>query len=365
MSSVKEHSDEPVRPQVTPGNAMEVGHTRPVTRRLWKSSRHLIPVIALLVAILIVFSATTPYFLTWSNLQILLTSNTALFVVAVGMTAVMISGAVDLSVGALVAFFSIFFAKLLEVHVPGGLALIITILAGAVVGGVVNGLLIGRLRLSFLLVTLASLTAFTGFVNLWSNTESIPVASSITNNIAFGSILGINTSILIMVVVFVVALFVQTRTYFGRDIYAVGGNRVAARLAGISSTKTTVSVFAISGAAAALAAVVDIGRSSAASPTVDNSVPLQAIACVLLGGAAISGGSGGVGGTTLGVLFLATLGNGLSLTTLSSYWQGVVTGVILVGAVLLNRLSEGSLTQVLRRRRRDVASTTESPSLSP
>jgi ribose/xylose/arabinose/galactoside ABC-type transport system permease subunit len=290
---------------------------------LWKSSRHLIPVTVLLVAIVIMFSVSTPYFLTRSNLIILLTSNTALWVVAIGMTAVMVSGAVDLSVGALVAFLSILFAKLLGVHVPGVLALLVTVVAGALIGGLVNGLLIGRLRLSFLLVTLASLTAFTGFVNLWSDTKSIPVNSSVTDRIAFGDILGVNTSILIMVVVFVVALF----------------------------------VFAISGGAAALAAIVEIGRTSAASPTVDNSLPLQAIACVLLGGAAISGGSGGVGGTALGALFLSTLGNGLSLTSLSSYWQGVVTGVILVGAVLLNRLSEGSLPKFLRRRRHDLAST--------
>jgi ribose transport system permease protein len=357
VSSVKEHRANPDEEQAAPEEAREVGRYAPVARRLWKSSRHLIPVTVLLVAIVIMFSVSTPYFLTRSNLIILLTSNTALWVVAIGMTAVMVSGAVDLSVGALVAFLSILFAKLLGVHVPGVLALLVTVVAGALIGGLVNGLLIGRLRLSFLLVTLASLTAFTGFVNLWSDTKSIPVNSSVTDRIAFGDILGVNTSILIMVVVFVVALFVQTRTYFGRDVYAVGGNRVAARLAGINSTKATISVFAISGGAAALAAIVEIGRTSAASPTVDNSLPLQAIACVLLGGAAISGGSGGVGGTALGALFLSTLGNGLSLTSLSSYWQGVVTGVILVGAVLLNRLSEGSLPKFLRRRRHDLAST--------
>jgi len=325
-------------------------------RRLWKSSRHLVPVITLLVVIVVIFSATTPYFFTTSNLIILLTSNTALWVVAIGMTAVMVSGAVDLSTGALVAFLAILFARLLDAHLPGIAALVLTVLGGAAIGGLVNGLLIGRLHLSFLLVTLASLTAFTGFVNLWSNTQSIPVASAVTDNIAFGHLLGMNTSILIMVAALVVALFVQTRTYFGRDIYAVGGNPVAARLAGISGARTTVAVFAISGGAAALAAVVEIGRSSAASPTVDNSLPLQAIACVLLGGASIAGGSGGVGGTALGVLFLATLGNGLSLSDLSSYWQGVVTGVILVGAVLLNRVSDGGLERSLAFLRRGTAS---------
>ncbi|MCL3818285.1 ABC transporter permease [Aeromicrobium wangtongii] len=322
-----------------------------VVERLWKSCRHLIPVIALLVTIIVIFAATNPYFLTTNNLTILLTSNTALWVIAIGMTAVMISGAVDLSLGAIVAFLAILFAKLIEAGTPGGVAVAVTVVAGAVIGGAVNGLLIGRLKLSFLLVTMASLTAFTGFVNLWSDTKSISVSSPVTESIAFGSVAGVNTSIVIMAAVLIVALYVQTRTYFGRDVYAVGGNPVAARLAGISATRTTVAVFAISGAAAAAAAIVGIGRSSAASPTVDNALPLQAIACVLLGGASIAGGSGGVGGTILGVLFLSTLGNGLSLSGISSHWQGVVTGVILVGAVLLNRFSEGGLAQLRGRRR--------------
>ncbi len=355
MSSTAQHSAEPGQGQAVPPGMTTAAARARAARRLWKSTRHLTPVIVLLVLIVVVFSTTTPHFFTRSNLVILLTSTTTLWVVAIGMTAVMISGAVDLSTGALVAFLSILFAKLLDTHMPGVLALLVTIAAGAAIGGTVNGLLIGRLHLSFLLVTLASLTGLTGFVNLWSGTKSIPVFSSVTDRIAFGDTLGINTSILIMVVALVVALFVQTRTYFGRDIYAVGGNPVAASLAGISRTRTTVAVFAISGAAAAIAAVVSVGRSSAASPTVDNTLPLQAIACVLLGGASISGGSGGVGGTALGVLFLSTLGNGLSLSGISSYWQAVVTAVILVGAVLLNRVSHGGLPRPFKRRRGSAA----------
>jgi ribose transport system permease protein len=355
MSSTMQPSAKPGDGRAAPQETATTARAR-AARRLWKSTRHLTPVFAMLVVLVVIFSATSPYFFTSSNLVILLTSNTALWVVAIGMTAVMVSGAVDLSTGALVAFLSILFAKLLDAHMPGIVALFLTVLAGAAIGGLVNGLLIGRLHLSFLLVTLASLTAFTGLVNLWSDTKSIPVGSSVTDKIAFGNILGMNTSILIMVVVLVVALFVQARTYFGRDIYAVGGNPVAARLAGISGARTTMAVFAISGSAAAMAAVVGIGRSSAASPTVDNSLPLQAIACVLLGGASISGGSGGVGGTALGVLFLATLGNGLSLSGISSYWQGIVTGVILVGAVLLNRVSDGGLARPFAFRRRGTGS---------
>jgi ribose transport system permease protein len=217
-----------------------------------------------------------------------------------------------------------------------------------VLGGGVNGVLVGRMGLSFLLVTLASLTAFTGLVNLWSDTMAIPVQTPITDAIAFGNFLGVNISIWIMGVTFVLAQLLQNRTYFGRDVYAVGGNRQAARLAGIKTERTIIFVFALIGVAAALAAVIGIGRSGAASPTIDNNVPLEAIAAVLLGGTRISGGSGGVGGTALGVLFLATLGNGLSLSDISSNWQQIVTGVILVSAVLFNSMgANGGLKGML------------------
>jgi ribose transport system permease protein len=295
-------------------------------------------VLALLILTFTVFAITNPVFLSRGNLQLLLTSNAQLWVVAMGMTFVMLAGAVDLSVGAIMAFLAIMFGMLLNAGVSGGVALAVTIAAGALLGGGVNGVLIGRLGLSFLLVTLASLTAFTGLVNLWSDTMAIPIQASVTDSIAFGNFLGVNISLWIMGVTFVLAQLLQNRTYYGRDVYAVGGNRQAARLAGINTERTIAFVFALSGTASALAAVIGIGRSGAASPTVDNNVPLEAIAAVLLGGTRINGGSGGVGGTALGVLFLATLGNGLSLSDISSYWQQIVTGVILVSAVLLNRL---------------------------
>ena len=316
--------------------------------RMWQAGRHLLPVLTLLVLIFTVFAISNPVFLSGGNLQLLLTSNAQLWVVAMGMTFVMLAGAVDLSIGAIMAFLAIMFGTLLNAGVSGGLALPITIAAGALLGGGVNGVLIGRLGLSFLLVTLASLTAFTGLVNLWSDTMAIPVQASITDSVAFGDFLGVNISLWIMGVTFILAQLLQSRTYFGRDVYAVGGNRQAARLAGINTERTIVFVFALTGFAAALAAIIGIGRSGAASPTIDNNVPLEAIAAVLLGGTRINGGSGGVGGTALGVLFLATLGNGLSLSDISSYWQQIVTGVILVSAVLFNRLSaDGGLKRWL------------------
>jgi len=332
--------------------------------RVWRSGRHLVPVLTLVLVVFMIFAVTNPVFLSSGNLQLLLTSNAQLWVIAIGMTFVMVAGNVDLSVGALVAFLAVLFGKLLDAGVSGGVALTITLVVGALIGGLVNGVLIGRLGLSFLLVTLASLTLFTGLVNLWSDTMAIPVQSPITDFIAFGNFLGVNVSLWIMAGTFIVAQLIQSRTYFGRDVYAVGGNRQAARLAGINTERTIVLVFALTGLAAAVAAVIGIGRTGAASPTIDNNVPLEAIAAVLLGGSSIAGGSGGVGGTALGVLFLATLANGLSLSQISSFWQQVVTGVILVSAVLFNRMgADGSLKRWLghlRGRHADAGATSNS-----
>jgi ribose transport system permease protein len=147
----------------------------------------------------------------------------------------------------------------------------------------------------------------------------------------------------IMTAAFLVFLYVQTRTYFGRDIYAVGGGMTAARLSGIRTSRTQVTVWAVAGAMAALAGIVAVGRIGAASPLPDNTLPLNAIAAILLGGSALTGGVGGVGGTALGVLFIGVLQNGLSLSGIPTYWQQIVTGIILVVAVLGDRLQGSRL----------------------
>jgi ribose/xylose/arabinose/galactoside ABC-type transport system permease subunit len=145
-------------------------------------------------------------------------------------------------------------------------------------------------------------------------------------------------------------LYVQSRTYFGRDVYACGGNVTAARLSGISVARTTIAVYAIAGACAALGGIVAVGRTGAATPQVDTSLALQAIAAVLLGGTSLAGGAGGVGGTVLGVLFIGTLQNGLSIAGVQSFWQQILTGIVLIAAVLGDRIGLSQMRAAWRRR---------------
>jgi ribose transport system permease protein len=305
--------------------------------RAWRATARFRPVLVLVVAMFIFFTITQGVFATDQNLKNMLADSAILWVIAMGMTFVLISGGFDLSVGATTTLVGIFMVKVLALGVPGGVTLVLMVLFGALVGAVVNGFPIGRMNLSVFVVTLASMIALTGVVELWSGGNSTYVTAPIASMIGVDSLLGLPVPIWIMGVVFVLGLYMQHFTFFGRDIYAVGGSPIASRLSGIRVPRTLIMVYALMGACAGLAGAIAVGRVGAATPTVEGSLALQAIAAVLLGGTALTGGAGGVGGTAIGVLFIAILQNGLGLAGVSSDWQNVVTGVILVLAVTSDR----------------------------
>ena len=319
-----------------------------VTVAAWRGTRLFRPILVVTILLFIGLTATQSAFFTWLNIQNLLTGVSALWIISLGMTFVLITAGADLSVSAISALTGIFLAKIISGGVPGWPAVAITLIFGSVLGAVINGGLIGRFRLSFFVVTLASMTALTGAVNIWSGTLSFTVNSPVAMQIGVNSVLGLPAPIWIMIVAFVVSLWIQRWTYFGRDVYAVGGSITAARLSGIRTTRTLVITYGISGFCATIAGIITAGRIGVAAPNVDPNLPLQAIAAVLLGGTSLTGGSGGVGGTILGVVFLGMLQNGLSIAGVPSFWQQVVTGVILVLAVLGDRL--GLIGDRLRRR---------------
>jgi ribose transport system permease protein len=299
-------------------------------------------VLVVLVALFIYLSVSQANFLTRLNVEDLLTGASLLWLVSLGMTLVVITAGIDLSVGSMLALTGIFLAKMLNLGVPSLVTVFLCIAFGAFVGGALNGFLIGRVGLSFFVVTLASMIGLTGVVNLWSNGQTFTISSRVVADIGVGSLAGIPAPIWIMVGSFAVALYVQRSTAFGRNIYAVGGNLDAARLSGIRVPRTIIAVYAISGACAAVAGVIECGRLGAASPAVGTNIALSAAAAVLLGGTSFSGGVGGVGGTAVGVLFIGTVQNGLSIAAVSGFWQEVVTGVILVVAVLVDKLRQNA-----------------------
>jgi ribose transport system permease protein len=304
-------------------------------------------VLVLLVALFVTFTVTQDRFATSANIEALLTSAAILWVVSIGLTFVMLAGGFDLSVGSMLALSSIAVGAFVnDFGLPVALAIVLTLAFGAILGGGLNGVLVGRFGLSFLVVTLGTLILFRGFVNLWSETKTEQVLSSLLDSLAFDQFLAVPIPVWIMVLTFLVALYVQRSTYFGRDVYAVGGNPDAARLSGIKVSRTIIAVYAISGMLAAFGGVLQTARIGAASPQVGEAILFDAAAAVLLGGTSFAGGIGGVSGTAVGVLFLATLQNGLSVSGVESYWQQIITGAILLVAILLDRIQREGLISI-------------------
>jgi ribose transport system permease protein len=325
--------------------------TGPAARRAWTaaSTQRFMAVLMLLVALFVFFSLTQDRFFTSGNIDALLTSASILWVVSIGLTFVMIAGGFDLSLGSMLALTGIALgASVNDLSLPVGLAILLTLGLGTALGGGINGFLIGRIGLSFLVVTLGTLILFQGALNLWSDTRTEQVISPFLDSLAFDDLLGIPVPVWIMAGVFLVALYVQRSTYFGRDMYAVGGSPEAARLSGIKVARTIIAVYAIAGLLAALGGVIQVARIGAASPLVGEALIFDAAAAVLLGGTSFAGGVGGVGGTAIGVLFLATLQNGLSVSGVESFWQQIITGAILIVAVLLDKVQREGWSSLRR-----------------
>lgn len=313
--------------------------TDSVVRRVWDSSKRSRPVLIVDVVLIMAFAVTQPVFLHWDNIQNLMVGVSVLAIIAFGQTFVLLTGAADLSVAATSALCGYLLGTLLTHGMPAGFAIVLVLLFGAVLGGLINGMFVGVLGLSFFVVTLASMTAFTGAVNLWSDTKSILIESPFLAHITRDNYFGLPSPVYAMIAVLLILAYVQNFTMWGRDVYAVGGNISAARLSGIRTERVLIGVYALVGVCAAIGGILTAGQIGVSSPTVDGNLPLQAIAAVLLGGASLAGGAGGVGGTLLGVIFLGVLQNGLGLAGIPSFWQQVLTGVILLLAVLGDRLT--------------------------
>jgi ribose transport system permease protein len=280
---------------------------------------------------------SSPYFLTLANLKVVMQGLAEDALLVAGMTILIISGVFDLSVGAVLAFAGVIAAKLTLAGWPPALAFVAAVAAGAAVG-VVNGLLITVGRINALIATLGMAFVVRGLI--YVITQGFPVSAMDANYSSFGqgAWLGIPNSIVLMIVVLVVADFLLRRSEPGRAIYYLGGNEQAARLAGFNVVRTRVILFGLMGALAALAGVVVSSRLASAGPSIGVGAELRAIAAAVIGGASLSGGRGSIRGAFLGLLLMALITNALILTGVSIYLQSLVTGALLILAMLLDSL---------------------------
>jgi ribose/xylose/arabinose/galactoside ABC-type transport system permease subunit len=315
---------------------------RPGLRNIAARSQF-IGVLVLLVCMFVAFSLTEARFFTAANIRVMLTGVAILWMISLGLTVVMLTGGFDLSLGSMLSLAGfIFVGFYVNLGLPALLAVILTVVAGGIIGGAINGVLIGWVGMPFLVVTIGTLSLFQGVTYLVSNGQTTSLTSSLLDAIGFSTALGVPYSVWIMIGTILASLFVLRRTYFGRDVYATGGNPRAARLAGVSVTRTLIAAYAFAGAMAALGGVLENAFISAASPVgAGTTILFDATAAVLLGGTALGGGIGGVGGTAVGVLFLGVLQNGLAIGGISGSWQQVISGTIVIIAVLFQMVQQG------------------------
>ncbi|KAA0114677.1 ABC transporter permease [Mycolicibacterium sp. P9-22] len=314
--------------------------TKNALRRAAQNPRF--PIVVALVLVCIAMSILSDSFLTDRNIMNILSQSAVVGIAAVGATFIIITGGIDLSVGSNVALSGMVAASLVLAGVPALLGLVICI-AMAVAIGMFNGLSIAWLGLVPFIVTLATLGMGRGLTLQLSEGQSVYGLPSGLTWLGGGTIGGIPVPLFLMLLVFVAGHLVLTRTTLGHKIFAVGGNRQAARLSGIRDKHILFSVYAIAGLCAGVAALILVGRIGAATPTAGVGLELQVIAAVVIGGTSLFGGKGSMIGTLIGVLLIGVINNGLTLLDVSPFWVQFIQGALIFVAVLLDAFNQRRL----------------------
>lgn len=291
-----------------------------------------------LVLISLVLTLTSEYFLSFENFTSLLLQNANIAILAVGLTLVILLGEIDLSVGGVEALGCVVVAWMM---VYGGLGIIPSIMIALLAGtlcGLISGFFVAYFRFHSFVSTLAMMGIARGFALIYTHGASIYGLPDSFRFIGQGSIGPIPVPVLIAAVVFLLAHLLLTQFRFGNHIYAVGGNIEAARLAGINVGRVKLIVLSLSGFCSSLAGVIMASRLNSGQGTIGETDLLDAIASVIIGGTSLMGGVGAIPGTILGVLIVSVIRNGLNLLGVSSFWQMVAIGTIIICAVLIEQI---------------------------
>lgn len=295
------------------------------------------PLLALIVLIIFV-SILSPSFLSLTNLMNLMRQVSINALIAFGMTFVIITGGIDLSVGSTLALSSAIMAGMIVNGIDPLIAMTVSLIAGFVLGAV-NGLLITKGKLVPFIATLATMTIYRGATLVLTDGKPITGLDEtfIFQFMGRGYFFGIPFPIVITLVVFALLFVLLHKMSFGRKTFAIGGNEKASFIAGVKSNKIKIFVYSISGVLASLAGIILTSRLNSAQPTAGESYEMDAIASVVLGGTSMSGGKGRIFGTLIGALIIGTLNNGLNLLGVSTFYQQIVKGIVIIIAVLIDR----------------------------
>lgn len=295
------------------------------------------PLLALIL-LFIVITVLNPSFMEPNNILNLLRQTSINALIAFGMTFIILTGGIDLSVGSILALSSALMAGMMVSGLDPILAILVGVLLGTLMG-VINGILVSKGKMAPFIVTLATMTIFRGLTLVYTDGKPITGIgdSELFQMLGRGYFLGLPVPAVVMIIAFFILWFLLHKTSFGRKTYAIGGNEKASRISGIKVDRVKVAIYGLAGTMAAIAGAILTSRLNSAQPTAGQSYEMDAIAAVVLGGTSLSGGKGILFGTLVGVLIIGTLNNGMNLLGVSSFYQQVVKGAVILVAVLLDR----------------------------
>ncbi len=289
-------------------------------------------ILIFLIILFVVLSISSPYFLTVDNLTKVLRQVAVVGIVTVGMTMVILTGGIDLSVGAILGLTSVILAKLMVSGISIFPAIIVTLISGMVLG-LFNGFLINKIKISPLITTLGTMTIFSGITYIITGGGTIYGFPKGFSFIGQGYFLRVPVPIIILAIIYIIGFFVLNSTRFGRYVYGIGANEKASVLSGVDVTKMKYIVYMISGLLASLASVVMLSRINSALPNTGVGLEFNVVTAVVLGGVSVNGGEGKLQGVIIGLLIIGILENGMILLDVGEYVQTVVKGAVLLTAV--------------------------------
>ena len=304
---------------------------------IWKKVKGFIPgdklilIVALIIVVAIFTSLNGNYF-SWTNFVNILVAASLIGLVAIGHTYLIIAGQNDLSPGSVAAFTGVLCATLVSMGLPFLAAVLITLLAGAVVG-IFNSWMVNKIKIEAFIATLVTQFVFRGFAYILCDGRPVSITNEAYISIGATRILSIPLSVWIMLVLILVFGLVLAKTKFGRSVYAIGGNRDAARLAGLNPQRIITILFVMMGVITALGGIVFSSRMHSGQPAANVNLEFDAITAVVLGGVSFTGGVGDMVGTILGVILIQAFNTGLLMVNAPSFWQYVARGALLLFAL--------------------------------
>lgn len=306
---------------------------------------YMIFLVSILLLLIVVLSIASPFFLSWRNCRNILNQSAIYMVLSVGMTFVICMGEIDLSVGSVIGFSGMVMGMLCMAGVPSLAAALLGLVVATLIGAV-NGALVTYGKISSFIVTLASMTVLRGIILVWTNSKPIYGFSDIFTFLGSGKIGPINVPIVLSLAVAVIGAIVLHKTVLGNYCLFCGTSALALNRSGVNVKKVRIAIYAICGLCAGIAGMIVTARLNSAEPLAGQGYEMDAIAAAVLGGTSMQGGKGNVAGTVVACLILNVLKNGLMLLSISSHYQEVLTGVILIVAVLVSESNRRKRSEV-------------------